>query len=306
MESIEQIKSPLNGESEVILEKKIKVSTLVKAYKKSLNINVKKYYKDLDYIDIYICKDSGYRFYYPFDIAGDSDFYIHLQQYAWYYMSWKWEHEMCLKLINPGDKVLEIGSGKGSFLKKISEIQNVNCVGLELNEDSAFETQNIKLINATIEDFSEKNKEQFDLVCSFQVLEHISFVQKFLNASIECLKKGGKLVVCVPNNDSFLKYDSGVLNAPPHHMGLWDENSLRSIEKYYPVKLDKIIFEPLQPYHVSNYLHAIVKGKIGLSPKKVVLKLLSIIGVKKIIEKSLLKRADSIKGHSIMAIFIKI
>lgn len=299
------MKSPVTFKGEAILEKSIGTLPIIEGYKRSFNLDVKGYFKGNEHIEIYKCCDTGYRFYYPFDISGDSDFYAHLQQFDFYYMPWKWEHQMTLELITPGDSILEVGCGKGYFLKKVNEAKGVNCVGIELNESVAMESKDVNIINTSIEKYSEGNKNKFDIVCSFQVLEHVAFVRSFLNAKIDCLKKGGKLVICVPNNDSYLKYTDGILNKPPHHMGLWEEKSLTALEKYYPMKLVKILFEPLQEYHLSDYLYVTLVNKIGKYPARALLKTLSLAGLKKIIRREILNRANSIKGHSIMAIFEK-
>jgi len=44
-------------------------------------------------------------------------------------------------------------------------------------------------LNETIEGYSEINHGQFDLVCSFQVLEHIPKVYSFLEGKVKALKK---------------------------------------------------------------------------------------------------------------------
>lgn len=301
------MKSPLNNVSDVSWEKKISVDEIVKSYNNNFNINVRKYFANIANIEIYKCNDTGYRFYYPFTTSGDSDFYIHFQQYDWYYMPWKWEHQICSDLIKQGHRVLEVGCGKGAFLKEINRTIGAACVGLELNESSIIDTQNLKIENISIENFSKNNREQFDLVCSFQVLEHIAMINSFLNAQVDCLKKGGFLVISVPNNDSyFIKYGNHCLNSPPHHMGLWNDDSLKSLEHYFDIKLRTIHYEPLQTYHFDIYIGTKLKKYVDGYLRIKILHLLKVSGLNKIIYKYLTKKADSIKGHTIMAIFEKI
>jgi len=301
------MKSPINNESDVVLEKEIAVDRIVNLYKKKYLIDVRKYFLNLEKVGLFKCIKTGYRFYTPFNIAGDSDFYIHFQQYDWYYMPWKWEHEIVLAFIKPENKILEVGCGEGAFLKKIHELTDVECVGLELNESSVLNSQKIKIENSTIEEYSENNKQQFELVCSFQVLEHISHVNSFIKAQVDCLKRGGLLIISVPNNNSFTKYDKKhALNMPPHHIGLWDEESLKSLEKYFELKFKKIFYEPLQPYHFSWYTILILQKYMGSFASKILHRSIMYMGLQSLIDKYLTKKASQIKGHSIMIIFEKI
>jgi hypothetical protein len=50
--------------------------------------------------------------------------------------------------------------------------------------------------------------------------------------------------VAVPNNDSYLGWDFNNLNVPPHHMGLWNRESLMNIRKYFSVRMKQISYEP--------------------------------------------------------------
>lgn len=108
-----------------------------------------------------------------------------------------------------------------------------------------------------------QNYEKYDVVCTFQVLEHIHNVREFIQSMIHCTRKGGKIIISVPNNDAFiLKCDSiQTLNRPPHHVGLWNLNSLISLTKLFNLKIDSVALEPLQHYHL-DYVLSITKNKI--------------------------------------------
>ena len=88
-----KIASPLSKTSSVELVKNISTKNIINSYK-TYNINVLSYFSGLKEIAIYKCKETGYKFYYPFNLSGDSKFYEHFQNFDWYYMPWKWEHEI--------------------------------------------------------------------------------------------------------------------------------------------------------------------------------------------------------------------
>lgn len=301
------IKNPFIENSSVEYQSKIPKKRLINEYKTRFNIDISEIFSSTNSIELYKCKKSCYKFYVPFNIAGNSEFYEKLQKLDWYYMPWKWEHQICDELISEGNKILEIGSGKGDFLRTIyKKHKDIQCVGLELNESSVTSENNIEIINRRIEDYCVDNEGYFDLVCSFQVLEHIPNVNSFLKSSIKCLKNNGLLAISVPNNDSFIKHDSfNILNMPPHHMGLWKRESLKMIADQFNLELLKIEYEPLQDYHFNWYLDIMITKWFGKHVAKHVIKLIKLTSIRKMLINYIQNRANKIRGHTIMIILRK-
>ena len=246
-----RISSPLTGSNHVTLDREVPCSLIIESYR-NMGIDVRRFFENLDRVQVYKCEDSGYRFYYPFTLEGDTQLYEELENLPGYYMDWKWEHEIASRYIKSTDRVLEIGCGRGGFLEKMQQ-NRVQCLGLELN-GSAVRTALSKGVHAiieTIQDHARDNREAYGVVCSFQVAEHVAEIRTFMEASLETLKPGGKLILSVPNNDAFVFRcdDFQPLNRPPHHMGLWDISSLIGVTKVFPLRLDGIEIEPLQAYH---------------------------------------------------------
>ena len=249
-------RSPITGSKNIYLEKTIKTLFIIEGYKKSqMDIDVSKYFKGIKEIFIYRCLDTGYRFYYPFNTSGDSKFYEGLEKFPWYYMDWKWEHEIASNIIKPRDRVLEIGCGRGSFLIKMQQI-GADCTGLELNDNAVSYGQNkkVRILNESIQSHAKNNHERYDVVCSFQVVEHIAKIKEFLQSTVDAVKPGGKLIISVPNNygDSIILKDN-LLNMPPHHMGLWDAVSLANLQNIFSIRLERLEMEPIQKYHLGYY-----------------------------------------------------
>lgn len=249
-----EIKSPLTNSRNICILKTLSTDDVIDSYKSSFNIDVSKYFLGIH--ELYLCLDldSDYIFFYP-EIVTDSHFYELFQKFDWYYMDWKWEFQEVLKSININEKILEIGCGKGDFLLNLRQKGN-KVVGLEFNKQSVsdLKSSGLEVYNTSVEEFSMKNQEEFDVVVSFQVLEHIYNVNEFLASSLKLLKKNGRLIISVPNNDSFIKYSyPSPLNLPPHHAGWWNKKNLSSLENTLGVKLQKLIYEPLQEYHFDWY-----------------------------------------------------
>lgn len=242
-----EIKSTLKPkEGKTLLLDRFTSRQIIEAYKEQ-GLNVERFFSK-EYIELYKCVSTGYRFYYPPSIIGDSEFYEELSITRKNYYSERWEHKKSLNFIEEGDKVLEIGSGFGIFLQILKERQ-INAKGIELNMHAVnhCKDSNLDVEGILIEDIVDDYKEHYDVICSFQVLEHIYDVHNFIENQLKTLKKGGKLIIGVPNNNPYLfindKYHT--LNLPPHHAGLWNKEALFSLERVFNLKVDKLIFEPL-------------------------------------------------------------
>jgi SAM-dependent methyltransferase len=232
---------------------------IIEKYKDETNIDVSRFFTGLSKIKLLECEITGYRFYYPECIIADASFYEELATKRKNYYSRRWEHVEALKFIEKNDKVLEVGSGFGSFLTLLKENGIKDISGLELSNlavEKCIELQ-LDVKPKLIEELNTEIK--YDVICSFQVLEHIYDVASFLDSTINLLKPGGKLIIGVPNNNPYLhivdKYHT--LNLPPHHAGLWSKKSLRNLSKSYSLKVSKIKAEPLinsYSYFLQCYL----------------------------------------------------
>lgn len=239
--------SPVSNKYSVRYLDSIDVNKIINLYQEK-GIDVKRFFKNINQIQILKCSKTGYRFYYPFSCIGDAKFYAELSKGRSNYYSSRWEHDVALQYISKNNKVLEIGSGFGAFLKKLRSA-NIDGIGLELNTHAVevCKNQNLHVLSDNYQEFAEKHSGGFDVVCSFQVLEHIPEVDSFFRAARKLLKKGGRLIVGVPNNNPYLfitdKYHT--LNLPPHHVGLWNKTSLKKVGKEHSLKTCSTVFEPL-------------------------------------------------------------
>lgn len=303
------MQSPVTGSKNVSLMREIPVSQIVDAYQEGLGIDVRRFFKKMPTVGLYQCLDTGYRFYYPLTLAGDDAFYQELESFPWYYMDSKWEHEIAASLIGQEDTVLEIGCAEGGFLKKL-RAKGVHAEGLELNS-SALEkcrAAGLTVYPVLIEEFAKQKPAAYDVVCSFQVLEHVPKVREYITASLATLRPGGRMIVSVPNNESLVLRAPGpeTLNAPPHHMGLWDVNSLIHLQKFFPMSIEGVYLEPLQKYHTgfaSKVAGEAVSKKLREKlpiPRGIAQKVAGRFGYT-----SAEALAEHIVGHTVVAVFKK-
>jgi SAM-dependent methyltransferase len=300
------INSPIYPGGQAKFIREISVKKIIKEYL-PFGINPSYIFKDIKSVSIYECINTTYKFYYPFDISGDSKFYEHFQNFDWYYMPWKWEHEVTKEYLKDGQSVLEIGCAHGAFLKKINELYDLKeSIGLELNETTPDDSSKWKIVNQFVQEYQKENKEKFDIVCSYQVLEHIADVHSFIQAKIECLKSGGTLIISVPNNESFIKDVDSALNMPPHHMGLWDTKSLQSLENIFPIQLIKFHYEEIQDYHIDGYIFSKQYSKYQRIIGKIIRKVHKLTGKYSSLEKEVSEDKKTIIGHTILATYKKL
>jgi 2-polyprenyl-3-methyl-5-hydroxy-6-metoxy-1,4-benzoquinol methylase len=261
MLEVMEIRSPLTGKTNVSFVESIDVAELTKAYNKNLGIDITSEVKDVKEVNLYRCKDTDLLFFYP-SLTGSGLFYQKLQNFPWYYSDYKYEFYFVKKLIKSSDSVLEIGCGNCAFAKIIDVKE---YVGLELNEKAQqlAVSKGFNVLRESLEEHSKHRNQHYDVVCSFQVLEHIENVYSFIEASITCLKKDGLLVFSVPNNDSFLSLlTNDILNMPPHHITRWSNKSLKFVAECFDLELVTIEQEKLANIHKRQYISTIIVNRI--------------------------------------------
>jgi 2-polyprenyl-3-methyl-5-hydroxy-6-metoxy-1,4-benzoquinol methylase len=247
---IMELKSPVTYSNNISRLRSFDTALIKDGYLRETKVDVSRFFNNLTEIELYECNDTGYRFYYPFNIYGDDQFYQDLhERNTWYYQDNRWEHPLALSFLKPTDKILEIGSGDGFFIN-LCKKNNINHItGLELNTAAAAKAlkQGNIIYNETIQDYSVTHAGEYDVVCNFQVLEHIVDIRSFIDASLTVLKKGGKMIIAVPNNNPYLFEwdDYHTLNLPPHHAGLWNKAVFKKLEQFFDIKNTHAFTEPL-------------------------------------------------------------
>lgn len=307
------ITSPVTASTNTKLTDIFFSKDIVKLYKDQLGIDVARFFSGSNSFFLYQCNETGYRFYHPKGMDGDGEFYGTLQQSLGdgYYHDWKFEYQLAYDILLPNDKVLDIGCGIGKFLNRAKD-KAASVTGLELNEKAiAVCHQNgLTVFNELIEDHAKHKPEYYDVVCMFQVLEHIYDVKTFLEDALKVLKPGGRMVIGVPNNEPyFLGYDKYcTLNLPPHHMGLWNKEVFEKTAPLFNLEIQKIIYDVkgsirTEAYLRSKYIaHIKSPGGQHTTTDKIKMIALGIITVPRAIIKKITK---GINGSHIAVVFTK-
>jgi 2-polyprenyl-3-methyl-5-hydroxy-6-metoxy-1,4-benzoquinol methylase len=205
-----------------------------------------------DVIRRWRCRRCHLEFYDP-ALAGSGVLYAHLEDFPWYYEAEKWEFSFALRRLRRGDRVLEVGSGRGDFAARL-HARGISVTGLELNERAAREAlaRGLPVRCARLEEVEEAGT--FDAVCSFQVLEHVSNPADFLAHCLRLLRPGGRLILGVPDCGGFLARDEeGLLNRPPHHLTWWSAATFRAFARHQGLEVERIAWEPMRRDREGHY-----------------------------------------------------
>jgi 2-polyprenyl-3-methyl-5-hydroxy-6-metoxy-1,4-benzoquinol methylase len=258
---METITCPLCNSSRTKIIESIDTLTLQRLYKRRAGVDVRRFFKT-ERIDEMECADCRLKFYWP-QVTGDGEFYDSMQKLDGYYLHEKDEFIRASASIKPTDDVLEIGCGEGIFG---SMIKCNSFTGLEFSEDAIKKAtrKGLKVLKQSIQEHAQHHHERYDVVCYFQVLEHIKDPGGFIRQSVLCLRRGGKLLIAVPSEDSFIAEVSNFyLNMPPHHASKWRDETLRKIAEFNDLSVEYIYHEPLNKAHTKFYLSVIAYNRLN-------------------------------------------
>lgn len=237
------------------LRKRIAVEELIKGWKDRFGIDIRDEMKGESIIRLLECRGCGLLYYSRNGIEGSAALYGALEKNNWYYMPRKWEHDVAIPDLYTCQKVLEVGCGEGDFIARL-QAAGFDAEGIELNESAVQKSQarGLAVHHINLVDLAVKLPGHYDAVCTFQVLEHVQNPYEFLSASCALIKQGGRLLIGVPNADSYLRFQYNLLNMPPHHLTCWSALALRNIPARFPLRLIHLRREPLADYHVNDYV----------------------------------------------------
>ena len=100
--------------------------------------------------------------------------------------------------------VLDAGSGEGGWIKRIKGSRNIRrIISIDIVDDGASQIDGVEF---HITDLSSSSlpcgDSELDWIFAIEVLEHLANPRNFVKEAVRCLKKGGKLVITTPCNES--------------------------------------------------------------------------------------------------------
>lgn len=240
---------PVCRSSRIETLESVRAREVIDLYRKAAKVEVGPYFPGVTTVRLQRCADCDLRFYDP-PCAGDGAFYEQLQKLEWYYQEDKAEYEFARGFVSADSSVLDIGCGSGAFKSWLPP--SVTYAGLEFNDEAIRKatSRDLNVVKQSVQDHAAQFPGKYDVVCAFQVLEHIPEPVSFFRACVDALAPGGKLILTVPAEDSFLAITANLyLNMPPHHALRWSDQALRNIATREGLKVLEIWHEPVAAYH---------------------------------------------------------
>ena len=216
------------------------------------------------------CAETKLQFAWP-PIPGNASFYEWISHFESYYPGFRWEYGQAARHIknldygNPGFKILDVGSGKGDFLKALDFLPAQNRFALDLNKPAieACQAQGFRAFCGTIESaiaagFFRPN--EFAVVSSFHCLEHVSQPVEFVRELLRATTSGGRVFLSTPYSP--MSFEDGwfdVLNHPPHHMTRWNLRSYQKLAEILGVQFrhyappNRPVKQALQAFGLRHY-----------------------------------------------------
>lgn len=211
--------------------------------------------------DVISCDNCGYCFALPF-IAGDDTFYS-LAYRRSKYPIWKWEYQLTYNALQAvfedtstkNIKLLEIGAGNGAFVKKVSplyiEKKNVFCTEYSEYGRNAIIDYGITCASKVITQISDESfHHHFDVICMFQILEHMANLDILFRQLSWLTAKTAHLFIAVPNPNmiTFNELNNALLDMPPNHVGRWNKKCFEIIASRHGWQLVRHELEEAESY----------------------------------------------------------
>jgi SAM-dependent methyltransferase len=224
---------------------------------------------ETDY-SIWRCAETGLEFCDP-PLTGNTAFYEWVSSFVSYYPGFRWEYGEVARILKsentsaPGFRVLDVGCGKGDFLRALDYLPAKTKFALDLNEPAirACREQGFNAFCGTVETAIASGflrPGDFPVVTSFHCLEHVSQPVEFVRELLRATAPGGKLFLSTPYSPMSFEHDwFDVLNHPPHHMTRWNLAAYRKLAEILGVKMrhfaprNRPLKQTLQTFCLKTY-----------------------------------------------------
>jgi len=130
------------------------------------------------------------------------------------------------------NNLLDVGAGKGFFLE-IAKARGWNVYGTELTDQAIQECENksLQMKKGCLNEVG-FDANQFDVITSFEVIEHINNPKEIVQEMHRILRENGKVYITTPNFNSILRYrlkSKYDVIEYPNHLCYFTKKTLRKL-----------------------------------------------------------------------------
>lgn len=159
--------------------------------------------------------------------------------------------------------ILDVGAGTGEFIKYCSK-HNWESEGMEPSEKARLIALKKEIqLKGSLEEIPDK---EYNIITLWHALEHITELHLYIDKLKKSLSKNGKLIVAVPNFES---YDASYYKQywaaydVPRHVWHFSKISMNKIFKFHGLKIIKIRPMLFDSFYVSLLSEKYKSGKIN-------------------------------------------
>ncbi|MEJ5273907.1 MAG: class I SAM-dependent methyltransferase, partial [Spirochaetota bacterium] len=166
-------------------------------------------------------------------------------------------------------KLLDVGCAEGMFIKEVNKnFPNIEVYGIDFDKKSIqvakekFGVKNTSCFSLEeFYDYAVSKNLKFDIITFFEVLEHQTDPNKFLDICKKLLNTNGYIAGSVPNSKSIFK---GLGGYPPHHFLWFNKDSLYNVLKVNGFRDIEVCFVEQNIQEVASVAQALIMGNLGL------------------------------------------
>lgn len=163
-----------------------------------------------------------------------------------------WKYRLVKKQLgSPTGSLLDYGCGTGEFLQSMAN-KTWEVKGIEPNEKARNQA-----INKGLEiqpSLNKENKEFFDIITAWHVIEHVHDLKETISKLRKRLTPDGKLIIAVPNynsQDSKRYKEFWAAFDVPRHLYHFSQESIKEMAHATKLHISDTIGMPLDAYYVS-------------------------------------------------------
>jgi 2-polyprenyl-3-methyl-5-hydroxy-6-metoxy-1,4-benzoquinol methylase len=182
-----------------------------------------------DTSEVRVCENCGFGFGWP-HVGGDDEYYGILHEQAGYPAD-RWEYGLTisrgLQRYPHGGRILDIGTGDGSFLKKLPSMWRTFATEGSETTRGRLRAGGIECFGSTADALAHAAG-SFQVVTMFQVLEHVARFHGLLADCFGLLQPGGMIAISVPLGSAMFAQErlTGCQDMTPNHINKWSPESL--------------------------------------------------------------------------------